>query len=157
MNSYINIIGDDAWNIILYYKNEFERIEHNHRTIDNCIFEEFDKSILDDIINDEYNENVQQRYYFKNISIREFREYYLNQGYILSTTFKFMIEEEASDNFDMHLDCIHSQYLSNLKISYIYKLNDFKLCIYLGNFNENDLTILYKEIAKNYITAYTSH
>ena len=158
MENIINTIGDDVWNIIINYKNEFERVEYNEKTIDICIFEEFDKMILPRILsNNDSTRYYEDRYHFNNISIKEFKEYYLKQKYILTTSFKFSIENQTHDYFDICLENINSEYLNNLKISYIYKLNDFKLCIFLGNFYEYQLGELYENIAKDYLTQCVSH
>jgi len=155
METYQNIIGPDCWNIIMYYKNEFERIEFNKKTIDNCIFED-DKTSFEPILNSD-NTIIENRYHFNNITIDEFKRYYLSQKYILTTTFKFTINNEGTDHIGLVLNNIKSDYLKNLKISYIYKLNAFKLCVFIRDFKENELNKLYDELAKNYITDSISH
>ena len=155
MEKIINIIGDDCWNIIMYYKNEFERIEKNEKNIDDCIFED-DKTFFEPILNSD-NTIIENRYHFNNITIDEFKRYYLSQNYILATTFKFTINNQGSDYISLVLHNIKSEYLKNLKISYIYKLNAFKLCIFIRDFKEHELNQLYEEIAKNYLTDYISH
>ena len=117
MEKFISMIGPDCWDIIIYYKNEFERIEKNKKTIDSCIFEQFDRDILETIVNTD-NTITESRYHLNEMTIKEFGEYYLTQRYILTITFKFTIMNQVEDYITLSLHNIDSKYLDNLRISY---------------------------------------
>lgn len=150
----MNIIGKDCENIILKYKKELEIIDFNEKQVDNCFFGEFDNNLFDDIFSDinfmgRMNE-IEKRYYLNNYTVGQFQEYYLKNSYFMKITFKFLIENQTEDYFQINIKCINN-FFKNLKISYIYKLNSFNICIYLSNFKEEGLHELYNNITKCYI------
>ena len=75
----------------------------------------------------------------------------------MSIGFKFLIENKTEDYFRIDFKSIDSNFLKNLKICYIYKLNNFNICLHLGNFKENELHELYENIARNYLNDYIGH
>lgn len=145
------LIGIDCLNIILNYKNEFERIEYNHKSIDNCIFEEHNKKLLKRLfvqnVKFEWTTKYPRKYYLNNMSLGEFKKYYIEQNYIQAVTFKFSINNEIDDYFQGKIRNIKSQYMKNIKIKYIYKLNTFELCLFLGMYQGEQLVKLYEHIA----------
>lgn len=147
------MIGTDCFNIILDYKNEFERIEYNQSSIDDCIFEEHNKELFEKIYDIEnYAEKIERhtkRYFLNEMSIGEFQQYYEEQNYIQAVTFKFSINGEVDDFFQGKIQTIKSQYMKDIKIKYIYKLNTFEVCLFLGIYQENQLVELYEHIASD--------
>ena len=147
-----NLIGTDCMNIILDYKKEFERIEHNYKLIDNCIFEEFDKDLFEEIFdNKEYErlEKFKHKHYLNNMTFGEFKDYYLQENYFHEITFKFSINGITDDYFKTDIKKIKSHFMRNLKIEYIYKLGSFDICLFLGNYKSHQLETLYENIAND--------
>lgn len=146
-----DLIGKDCLDIILDYKKSFERVEENNRLIDDCIFEEHNKELFEKLFDMEnYNEKVEQqtkRYYLNNMSIGEFKEYYTAHDYVQAVTFKFSIIGQTDDYFQTDIKKVTSDYLNNVNIKYIYKLNTFEICLFLGEYHEQELEELYKHIA----------
>jgi hypothetical protein len=154
----MNLIGKDCEKIIMVYKKEFERVEYNQKQIDNCIFEEFDLEMFNhfEYFNDIFyiESKLEKKFFLSEYTIEEFKEYYLNKKYFMKISFKFLIENEAEDYFKINLKSLESNFLKNLSIYYIYKLNNFNICLHLGNFNQGRLHELYENIAINYINDY---
>jgi len=151
MEALHDLIGTDCLNIILDYKEEFERIEYNHKAIDNCIFEEVDKTLFEEVFDNENygikSQELEKRYYLNDITIGEFQEYYLSQEYIQVVTFKLSIMGESDDYFQADIKKIKSDFMKDIKIKYIYKLNTFEVCLFLGIYQEHQLERLYECIA----------
>lgn len=157
MDKLHSIIGPDCIDIIMDYKKEFERIEYNHKQIEKCIFEEFDKDIFKQI--DNGSTNFIKEHYLNDFSINDFQNYSIDENFFMNTTLKFTIVgniyyDRAEDSLQINLENINSSYLKNLNVEYIYKLNDFNLCLYLGTFRQNQIEELYINIARDFITGY---
>ena len=139
--------------IILEYKEEFERIELNHKKIDNCIFEEIDKELFEEIFDKEdYASNMhklEKKYYLNNMTVGEFQSYYIQEQYIQKVTFKFSLMGQTDDFFQTNIKRISSDFMKDIKIKYIYKLNTFELCLFLGTYEEDNLEELYQYIASD--------
>lgn len=157
----MDLIGKDCEDIIYDYKKEFERVEYNQKQVDNCIFEEVDLEIFNNFeyFNDIFfiENKLEKRFFFNFYTIKEFKEYYLNKKYFMKIGFKFLIENQNEDYFKMDIKSIDSNFLNNLPIYYIYKLNNFNICLHLGNFKEDKLHELYENIARSYINNYIGH
>ena len=150
MEQLIDLIGEDCMDIIFYYKKEFERIEYNHKQIETCIYEEFDRDAFEDFFNNKFMntdvEILEKRYYLDNFTVNDFKNYCNDEIFFMKTSFKFKIKSNddfVSDYFQIKLQNIKQNYLQKLKIKYIYKASEFNLCIYLGDFTEDQLEQLY--------------
>jgi len=149
----MDLIGPDCIDIILEYKREFERLEYNSEAIDNCVFEEINKEEyekvfdMEDYINS--SERLIKKYSLDNMTIGEFQDYYVEQHYIQAVTFKFSIMGKTDDYFQADIRTINSDYMKNVKIKYIYKLNTFEICLFLGDYYEGQLEELYEHIARD--------
>lgn len=150
-----DLIGKDCMDIILDYKERLEKVEYNHNSIDCCVFEEIDKEKFEKVFDLEtYDENchlLMNKYYLNDMTIGEFQDYYIENEYIQAVTFKFSIKGEVDDYFQTRLDSIKSEYMKNIKIQYIYKLNTFEVCLFLGIYQEDQLSDLYENIAYDLI------
>lgn len=146
-----DLIGTDCLDIILEYKKEFEKIENNHKQIDNCIFEEYNKELFEKLFDmKNYNEKIEQhtkKYYLNDMTIGELQEYYIEQNYIQAVTFKFSIMGQTDDYFQTDIKTISSIFMKNIKIKYIYKFNTFEICLFLGEYYKTRLEELYDNIA----------
>ena len=155
MEALHDLIGKDCIDIILDNKQMFERVESNQKSIDCCIFEEINKKKFEKIFDmedyDTRSERLINKYYLDEMTIGEFQEYYMEQGYIQAITFKFSIQGEVDDYFQTRIETINSDYMKNTKIKYIYKLNTFEVCLFLGIYQESQLEHLYEQIAYDII------
>jgi len=161
MEALHTLIGPDCMDIILDYKKEFERIENNYKQIDDCIFEEFNTAKFEEIFDKQNyvteSEKLERRYSLEDFSIKEFINYYEDEKCFMSITIKITIQglsmhDFADDYVPLKIKNIKTNYMKKQKIKYIYKTNNFDLCLYLGIYKEYQLGTLYENIALEYIT-----
>jgi len=155
MEALEDLIGKDCIDIILDYKEQFEKVEYNHDSIDACVFEEINKEKFEKVFDlENYNiksELLKNKYFLNDMTIGEFKDYYIEQEYIQAVTLKFSIRGEVDDSFQTRIESIKSEYMKNIKIKYIYKLSTFEVCLFLGIYQEDELVDLYKNIAYDLI------